>query len=148
MQVTIKLILVIAKATVFISLGLQIFPAKMSVRRWQNKNKNNSKLLIYCHVHHMLSYILAYEYVAPISLKYFLKQILGNLLLSCYKLVPIFARPNYGSFSFLPPLQSPCFCCKYCEDFDLAQKWARQDRLYRGEKIKIEKHSNIYNIYI
>ena len=30
-----------------------------------------------------LTYILAYKYVAPVSLKYFLRQILGNLLMSC-----------------------------------------------------------------
>ena len=29
-------------------------------------------------------------------------------------------------------------CCKYFEDFDLAQKCAKQDRMYRDEKIKIE----------
>ena len=33
---------------------------------------------------------------------------------------------------------TPCFCCKSFEDFDLAQKCAKQDRMYRGEKITIE----------
>ena len=35
------------KATVIISLGWQIFSAKMFVGQWQNKNKNNSKLQTY-----------------------------------------------------------------------------------------------------
>ena len=39
---------------------------------------------------------------------------------------------------FLFTAITPCFSCKYFEDFDLAQKCAKQDRMYRGEKIKIE----------
>ena len=36
----------------------------------------------------------------------------------------------------------PCFCCKYFEDFDLTQKCAKQDQMYRGEKIKIEQEAH------
>ena len=34
---------------------------------------------------------------------------------------------------------TPCFSCKYFEDFDLTQKCAKQDRMYWGEKIKIKE---------
>ena len=30
---------------------------------------------------------------------------------------------------------TPCFCFNYFEDFDLARKCAKQNRMYRGEKI-------------
>ena len=39
---------------------------------------------------------------------------------------------------FLFTAITPCFCCKYFEDFDFAQKCAKQNPMYRGEKINIE----------
>ena len=45
----------------------------------------------------LIPYILNYKYVALISRKYFLRQILRNLLMSRLKSVPIIARPSYGS---------------------------------------------------
>ena len=52
----------------------------------------------------MLSYIFAYEYVAPIRWKYFLSEISVNLFMPISR-YQIFTRPDYGSFSFLLPLR-------------------------------------------
>ena len=53
---------------------------KIKINLTQNLRRT---MKINCHVYHMLSYILAYEYVTPISQKYFLRQNLGDLLMSC-----------------------------------------------------------------
>ena len=46
--------------------------------------------------------------------------------------------PFYRHYALALLSKDVTSCCNYIKDFDLAQKCAKQDRMYRGEKLKIE----------